>query len=384
MKHYIAIVLSLLSGCATTGDTPPAAATNIAVEGRSYDDVWNASIAVVRNEGLTIVESNKDNGVVKAEHRYESSSEKEVVGIFISPPMNSTIYTIEVKTLKGSKFLPISHNWDDIAVGLKKALSSKPQTYGTIGLVSARFVPVIELNEVTDGKAQGSLKGAKKGATIGATPGVAVSEGTRVVCSLGPGYTYGGSVVCAVLWVGGMGVAIAGGAVGAVAGGVIGAVKADSAETVQEQQERAKAVLAELKIQEIVRDRFEQYAKERGRPMFVTISDTGPTSLYEEVSYQSLSPQKIDTVLEITVTRLGMQTGDKYKLDIDLSLAVFINARSRLVQTKNNTLLQDRPYIFESETRTLSEWSADNGRLTAESLTQGYQKIAEQIFHSAF
>ena len=118
--------------------------------------------------------------------------------------------------------------------------------------------------------------------------------------------------------------------------------------------------------------------------MFVMLSDAGPISPDEEASYQNLAPQKIDTVIEITVTSLGMHATDKYKLDINPPLAVFIKARTRLVRIKNNTVLQGRPYIFESETRTFSEWSADNGRLIAESLTQGYQQVAEQIFRSNF
>ena len=374
MKRYILIIILLLSGCATTGDTPHPGATKIEVEGRSYDEVWDASRAVVRNEGLTIVESNKDTGVVKAEHRYSASLEKEIVGVYISPPTNSDKYTIEVKTLKGSKFLPISYNWDDIALRLKKALNSKQETYGTIGLVSARFDPVIDFNDVTKGKEQGSVKGAKKGAAIGATPGAVLMSGGLVPCG----------VPCAVVFVGAAGVAAAGGAVGAVVGSVTGTVKADSEKTVHEQEAQANAVLAGLNLQEEMRDRVEQYAKERGRPMFVKLSDAGPISPGEEASYQSLASQKIDTVLEITVTSLGMQAGDKHKLDIDPSLAVFITARARLVQIKNNTVLQDRPYIFESETRTFSEWSADNGRLIAESLTQGYQQVAEQIFRSNF
>lgn len=378
MKHYIVIVLFLLSGCATKGATPPTA-TTIAVEARSYDEVWNASMAVIRNEGLTIVKSNRNTGELKAKHRYPASSEKEIVGVFISPPTNSDIYTIEVRTLKGSR--PNSTNWDYIAVGLKKALSSTPQTYGTIGLVSARFVPVIELielielNEVSTGRAQGSVKGAKKGAAMGATPGAVLMYG-GLFCP---------DPFCAgVFFVGGAGVAVVGAVVGTVVGGVAGAVKADSAETVHEQGEQAKAVLAGLKIQETVRDRVEQYANKQGRPMFITFSDAGPTSPDEEANYQSLAPQKIDTVLEITVTSLGMQTDDKYKSDINPSLAVFINAGARLVQTKNNIVLQDRPYVFESEARTLSEWNAENGRLAAESLTQGYQQISEQIYYSFF
>ncbi len=159
-------------------------------------------------------------------------------------------------------------------------------------------------------------------------------------------------------------------------------VKADSDKTVQEQQAQANTILAGLKLQEAMCNRVEQYTKKRGRPMFVKLSDEGPTLPDEETIYQSLLPKKIDNVLEISITSLGMQTSDKW--DFDPSLAVFITARARLVQTRNNTVSQDRPYIFESETRTFFEWIAEIGRLTAESLTQGYQKIAEQIFYSAF
>ena len=372
MKHYIAIVLFLLSGCATTG-TPPV--LEIPVEARSYDDIWDASIAVSRNEGLTVVESNKNTGVIKAEHRYGTGSEKQIIGIFIQPPANSTFYTIEVKTLKGSRSLPITHNWDNLAEALKRALPPKPQTYGTVGLVSARFEPVIDFNDVTKGRVQGTLKGAKKGAEMGATPGAVF----MVMGAYG-----GGTWVSGVLFLGGAGLAAVGGTVGAVVGSATGIFKADSEKTVQERKSQMKAVVTGLQLQEAMRERVEQYVNKQGGAILVRLSDAGPLSPDEQASYQSLAPQKIDTVLEITVTSLGMQAADKNNLDIDPALVVFIKARTRLVQTKNNTMLQDRPYIFESETRTFSEWSTDNGRLTAESMMQGYQKIAEQVFHSAF
>ena len=288
---FATILLFALGGCATIDDTPPVAATKIAVEGNSYDE---------------------------------------------------------------------------------KAFNSKPETYGTIGLVSARFDPVIEFNDVRKGKDQGSLKGAMKGAQMGAKPGQWLMKN----CT--------GNVGCVYVWALGGELTAVGAVVGAIVGGVAGAITADSEKTVQEKEARAKAVLAELKSQEAMRDRVERYANKRGGPMFVKLSDAGPTSPYEEASYQSLAPQKIDAVLEITVTSLGMHAADNNKEDIDPPLAVFIKARTRLVQTKNNTVVHDRPYIFESEARTFSEWNADNGRLTAESLTQGYQQIAEQVFHYAF
>lgn len=370
MKHYIAIVLFLLSGCATTGSLHPGAGTKIVVEGKSYDKVWDTSVAAVSNQ-LTVVESNKDTGVIKAKGEWDGRRfSRELVGVFINPPTNSEVYTVEVVSLHGH---PDGSTGDAIADELKRALGSGPETYGTIGLVSARFDPVIEFNDVTEGKGHGSLKAAGKGAKIGATPGVVLMQaGALGACG----------VVCAVILVGGAGLSAAGAVVGTMVGGVAGAVKADSAETVHERQAQVKTVLAKHQVQDTVRDFFEHYAKSHGGPILVSLSDAGPSTPDEKVSYRSLVTQKIDTVLEITVTSLGTQSSNK--LDIDPPLAVFIKARARLVRTKTNVVFEDKTYDFESETRTFSEWSADNGRLTAESLTQGYQQIAQQIYYSFF
>jgi hypothetical protein len=370
MKHYIAIVLFFLSGCATTGSLHPGAGTKITVEGKSYDKVWDTSVAAVSIH-LTVVKSSKDTGVIKAEgERYERRFSRELVGVFINPPTNSDVYTVEVVSLHGQHD---GNTGDTIAGELKATLSSGPETYGRIGLVSARFDPVIEFNDVTEGKGHGTLKAAGKGAKIGAVPGVLL---------MGGGASCSPLFFCAVVFVGGAGLGAAGAVVGSMVGGVAGAVNADSAQTVHEREAQVKAVMAPQNIQEKVRDNLEQYLNKLGRPKFVKLSDAGPTTPDEKVSYQSLVTQKIDTVLEITVTSLGTQSSDKW--DIDPSLAVFIKARARLVRTKTNAVLEDKTYDFESETRTFSEWSTDNGRPIADSLTQGYQQIAQQIYYSFF
>ncbi len=367
MKHYVVIIILLLSGCATTDSLHPGAGTKITVEGKSYDKVWDTSVAAVSMQ-LTVVESNKDTGVIKAEGKLDGLIFSRVlVGVFINPPANSDEYSVEVVSLHGEHERIAG---DAIVDELKRALGSGPETYGTIGLVSARFDPVIEFNDVTEGKGHGSLKAAGKGSVTGATPGAwLLVQGLKGPCG----------VLCAFV---GEFAFVAGAVVGSVVGGVAGAVKADSAQTVHEREAQVKAVMAQQNIQEKVRDNLEQYPNKLGRPMFVKFSYAGPTTPDEKVSYQSLLTQKIDTVLEITVTSLGTQSSDK--LDIDPSLAVFIKARARLVRTKTNAVLEDKTYHFESDTRTFSEWSAENGRLTAESLTQGYQQIADQVFHSFF
>ncbi len=53
---------------------------------------------------LTLVESNKETGTIKAESRAGMSTWGEVVGVFIRPPQpGATVYVVEVQSLKRSK-----------------------------------------------------------------------------------------------------------------------------------------------------------------------------------------------------------------------------------------------------------------------------------------
>jgi len=99
-------------------------------------------------------------------------------------------------------------------------------------------------------------------------------------------------------------------------------------------------------------------------------------------NHQDLASQKIDTVLEITVASFGIRKTDNQ--EGDRPLAVFINARARLIQTKTNLVLDDNSFAYETAAKNFSEWSADNGKPAAEALADGCQDIARQVSDSLF
>lgn len=106
MKHTVLLsafifVLASLSGCATI-DTPQpgTGGSSFEVRGKTYDEIWKAVVRTA-SRSLTIVESNKETGTLRAERGAGMSTWGEVVGIFVRPTsIGAPVYTIEVQSLK--------------------------------------------------------------------------------------------------------------------------------------------------------------------------------------------------------------------------------------------------------------------------------------------
>ena len=98
MKRWTIFLLSavfLITGCATIGTLKPGAGgSTFEVRGKSYDEVWKAVVRTA-SRSLTIVESNKESGVLKAEKGAGMATWGEVVGIFVRPTSNgAAVYTV--------------------------------------------------------------------------------------------------------------------------------------------------------------------------------------------------------------------------------------------------------------------------------------------------
>jgi len=72
-----------LSGCATVGGLSPGQGRSTVINETSFATVWKAAMNCV-SRNLTIVESDKEQGRIKAEHGVTGFSWGEVVGVFIS------------------------------------------------------------------------------------------------------------------------------------------------------------------------------------------------------------------------------------------------------------------------------------------------------------
>jgi hypothetical protein len=124
--RYSKMVLALfplLFGCATIGGLHPGTGYTFEINNKTYNQVWKAAVTVV-GRSLTIVESNKNTGVLKAEKGAGISTWGEVVGVFITPAdTSSTQFTVEVTSLKRSMLQITGQNWESTIIeGMKAEL----------------------------------------------------------------------------------------------------------------------------------------------------------------------------------------------------------------------------------------------------------------------
>ena len=243
---------------------------------------------------------------------------------------------------------------------------------GTVGVVSARFIPEAEFQTPAKGWAGGAGRGAPRGAVQG------FGSSLRVFAELGRGCSE--PVLCGAALLVGLGILAAATTVGTVVGAVHGAATAEPAAKVAEEEAALKNALAGLKIQEAIRDYVIQVALEQTRHLLVVLSDQGPTALDEKISYRAPASQAIDTVLEVSVLSLGL-TGE---WAVNQPLAVFMTARSRLIRISDGAELYALPLEYSSGTRTFTEWAANNAQPFREELDRAYQNIAERIVELHF
>jgi len=122
-KYLLVLLLLMFTGCATIGTLHPGSGRTFEVNDRNYNEVWKAAIRVA-GRNLTIVQSNKDSGIIKAEARVGLATWGEVVGIFITPTREGEKkYNVEVVSQKRSRLQITGQNWEETIVsGIKVEL----------------------------------------------------------------------------------------------------------------------------------------------------------------------------------------------------------------------------------------------------------------------
>ena len=125
MKRLIAaLAMLVLTACATTDSLQPGTGgSTFEVRGKTYDDIWKA-VVTVAGRSLTIVESDKSAGVLKAEKGGGLTTWGEVVGIYVRPASSAAaVYTVEVQSLKRSRAQITGQDWTTTMVsGIKAEL----------------------------------------------------------------------------------------------------------------------------------------------------------------------------------------------------------------------------------------------------------------------
>ena len=113
MRIFLTMFFAIcLLGCSTTDSLKAGTGgSTFEVRGKSYDEVWKA-VSRTASRSLTIVESNKEVGTIKAEKSAGIATWGEVVGIFVRPVGGAAaVYTVEVQSLKRSSLQITGQDW---------------------------------------------------------------------------------------------------------------------------------------------------------------------------------------------------------------------------------------------------------------------------------
>lgn len=234
--------------------------------------------------------------------------------------------------------------------------------FGTIGVVSAHFTPKAEFVAPAKGGGAGAGRGAATGAGKGAAFVAELSRGCH-----GQG--------CAIVLL-----VVPAAIIGGLIGGVAGAATAVPAEAVEEAEAAIKTVLATLKVQEALRDRVLQVARDQTRHHFVLFEDQGPPAPDATVSYGSLASGGIDAILEISVLVVDLAG----EWDVNPPLALVMTMQARLLRAVDGLELYAHTLEYRSATRKFTEWAMNNAKPFRDELNLAQQSLAEKIVEELF
>ncbi len=110
--------MSVITGCATVARVEPGSGSQLTVERRTYDQVWQAAVKVV-GQYLTIsVGTDKGRGEIQAKGGGGRFSPDAMVGVFIRPANTpSDRYVVEVVSRKHVSVPLTGKNWEQTIIG---------------------------------------------------------------------------------------------------------------------------------------------------------------------------------------------------------------------------------------------------------------------------
>ena len=168
----------------------------------------------------------------------------------------------------------------------------------------------------------------------------------------------------------------------AAGGAIYGAIEGETTKTIRKTEETLNHCLVDLGTQGVIQEQVLSLARERSRCIFVVSEQSGPNVLDEETIYDSLNGKGVDTVLEISVRKFGLW---REKDAIDPPLSLFMTVSTRLIRIKDNTVLSNRTFRYESlEKRKFTKWAKNDAQPFREELDCCLGSLAERIVAELF
>ena len=245
---------------------------------------------------------------------------------------------------------------------------------GTVGVVAARFAPEVDYRTPGRGGAGGAAIGTAKGVGLGVlgAAGCFLTYGTALpACGL--------AVVSPYL---------------AVRYAVDQATDGVSPDTIAASETAITAVFAERHHPATARDEVVRVAVAQTGQSLVGLPGEGPRSAAETPRYTHLTAHGIDTVIEITLQRLALQSQTRVEgrnswsiisaADLNPYLTVAVTARTRVLRTADGTVLYDHAREHTGRGATFPDWGANDAQLLRDGLDQLFQEMARAIVAQVF
>jgi len=230
-----------------------------------------------------------------------------------------------------------------------------------VAVTSGRFAPRLG---IVGGPAKGAGEGVGRGAALGT--GYTIAYGSQAGATV-PDGAIAGLILAPV---------------GAVVGAIVGAIVAEPAVKIEERENAARVIVAAQRIQDDLRDRVAAAGRDLTSHTLRVLADRGPSAAVERPDYRSLLQEGIQTVLEVGVESLTLESSAWGNIDPPLWLVMTV--KTRLVHTIDNAELYSNSLTYTGENgRTLTEWVGGPGGFRDE-LHQAYAVLAEKIVEEVF
>jgi hypothetical protein len=241
----------------------------------------------------------------------------------------------------------------------------------SVGVVSARFIPDARFDLPITGWGAGAARGAKIG--VGGLWGIWLDP---------PGAEFGGSgdgLALALL----LALEIALTPPVALVGSIVGAIIAEPVSTVEQAEAALKRILAEAKIQEVLRDHVLALAQKETHYSLVALADWGPTDAGTSGDYRLMSNTEVSFILEVGISAVELKSPNK-DWAINPSLTVRILAVARIVRRRDNATMYTQTFECTGSERTFTEWASNNAQKLREVFEGCYDTVADQVVENAF
>jgi hypothetical protein len=154
-------------------------------------------------------------------------------------------------------------------------------------------------------------------------------------------------------------------------------------------------VFAARNSQEAVRDHVLSLAAARTGQPVTPLPDLGPATPAETGSYRHLTPQGIDTILEVTVQRMALEpyvgrakaSGSVWRISADElnpSLYLFATTRTRVIKTVDDSVLFVATRQHEGSAATFTEWAANDAQALRDELDRFFPCLAAEVVTQVF